>query len=362
MNTSIFRLLLAFVAATAALTAGATTFQTYQNFPQPAFGSFVVSGTGLPDGRLLLWNGDRLYRQRFAGGDRFDVVASGYQGDTAFVALAPDGQSALLGQGFAGDLYLIDPAAPANYSPASVVANVPGHYAGVYLNDHLVLLDVGRLDFSGSELQIIDLDNAKGGAKALPQTAIAKGGEYFLSGQKDVVVDKPPFGYSAALAIDAAQGVVYAMDANTRELRFFAVADLVNAFNTATPLDWATDGTLVGNVGDYFSGGVSGVRPNGDLVIGGSLGFLQPGGIQVVNPSLGDPQNAFVVETLDPAGTSEFYYALYNQTTDVIAGLTFDGTAYTPVGSIAAVPVAGLAGLGALAVALAALGTRRMRK
>ena len=360
MKTSLYRLI---AAITIAASAHATTFETFENFPLPAAGAFVVSGTGLPDGRLLLWNGDTLFTQTFPGTDRFRAAASGYQGDTAFVALSPDGQSALLGQGFAGDLYLVDAVTPENYSPSSVVANIPAHFAGVYLNDHLVLLDVGRLDFSGSELQIIDLDAAKNGAKAAPQFAVTKGNEYMVDpAQKDLVVDKPPFAYSASLAVDTVQDVVYAMDGNTRELRFFSTADLIAAFNSSTPLDWATDGTLVGTVGQFFSNGVSGVRPDGSLVIGGSLGFLQPGGIHIVDPSLGDPQNAAILETLDPAGTTEFYYALYNQVTDVVTGITFSGAAYSPVDSFVPVPVAGAAGLGALGIALALIAARRNRK
>lgn len=340
----------------------ATTFAPYTRFPKPAPGAFVVSGTGLPDGRLLVWNGANLYTQFTAGADQFERIANGYSGDTAFVALAPDGHTVLLGQGFAGDLILFDAAAPADYSPASVVANIPGHYAGVFLNSHLVLLDVGRLDFSGSELQIIDLDAAKGGAKSAPRMAITKGAAYMNGDAKNLGVEKPPFAYSASIAVDTVQDIVYAMDGNTRELRFFSTAALIGAFNTNSPLDWATDGTLVGSAGQFFSAGVAGVRPDGSLVIGGSAGFLQPGGIQIVDPSLGDPVNASVHETLDPAGTSEFYYALYNAYTDVISALVFDGTAYGPDDSFVAVPLAGGAALAGLTAGLAVLGARRLRK
>lgn len=361
MKTNLIRLFYMYSVLCAGAASAATAFTTYTDFPLPAAGSFVVSGTALPDGRLLLWDGDRVYTQTLPGTDGFQPRASGYQGDTAMVALAPDGHTVLLGQGFAGNLYLLDADAPADYTPASVVASVPGHFAGVFLTQELVLLDVGRLDFSGSELQILDLGAKKRGEKSTPGLAVAKGAAYFNEGAKDLVVDKPPFGYSASLAVDAANGIVYAMDSNTRELRYFAVADLISAFNTATPLDWATDGTLVGSVGQFFSGGVAGVRPNGDLIIGGSLGFLQPGGIHLVDPGLPNPASASILETLDPTGNQDFYYVIYNAYTDVITALTFDGTAYVPVESIESLPAADAAALGLLALGLAGAALRRKR-
>lgn len=335
----------------------APTFEQYDRFPKPANGAFVVTGTGLPDGRLLVWNGDNVYVQFTAGADFFPRVAHGYQGDTAFVALSPDGHTALLGQGYAGNLYTFDTAQPADFTPAAIAASVPGHFSGVFLNNHLVLLDVGRLDFSGSELDIIDLNSAKSGAKALSAPVVSKGAKYFRA-QKDLVVDKPPFAYSASLAVDTQQGVVYAMDGNTRELRAFSVAALIAAFNTATPLDWGGDGVLIGAAGDFFTGGVAGVQPNGHLVIGGSEGYTLPGGIQIVDPSPGNPANATVTETLDPTGNQDYYYVIYNAYTDAITGITFTGTAYAPQDTFVPVPALDAAGL---AVLMAVLGIAAWR-
>lgn len=346
--------------AFARVAAATPTFQTYSRFPLPANGAFVVTGTGLPDGRLLVWNGDNVYLQFSPGADLFPRVAHGYQGDTAFVALSPDGHTALLGQGYAGNLYTFDTAQPADFSPAAIAANVPGHFAGVFLNDHLVLLDVGRLDFSGSELDIIDLNTAKSRAKALSSPVVSKGAPYFRA-QKDLVVDKPPFAYSASLAVDAQQGIVYAMDGNTRELRAFNVSALIAAFNTSTSLDWANDGVLIGAAGDFFTGGVAGVQPNGHLVIGGSEGYTLLGGIQIVDPSPGSPANATVTETLDPTGNQDYYYVIYNAFTDAITGITFTGTAYAPQDTFTPVPALDVAGALMLMVAVA-IAARRMRE
>lgn len=357
------RLFLSLLCVTVACGArAATTFEQYVNFPLPAFGNgaYVVTGTGLPDGRLLVWDGDAVYRQFDAGADRFDRVASGYQGDTAFVALSPDGQTCLLGQGYAGNIYSFDPGSPADYTAQSVVASVPGNYSGVFLTNTLVLLDVGRLDFSGSELHIIDLDAAKRGAKAAPRVGVAKDSRYFAQG-KSLVVDKPPFGYAASLAVDYTQDMVYAMDANARELRAFAIADLVNAFNTATPLDWATDGTLIGSAGQFYSGGAAGVQPGGNVIVGGSEGYLLPGGIQVVDPSLALPASASVLETLDPTGNQDYYYVIYNAYTDTITGVTFSGAAYSS-GALASVPVVGALGLAVLGLGMGIAGVRRARR
>lgn len=356
-----FRILALVVLALAlpnAVARAATGFERYAKFPKPAAGAFVVSGTAEPDGRLVVWDGDTVYQQFSVNADSFGRIAWGYPGDTAFVALSPDGHTLLLGQGFAGDLYRMDLRAPRNFSAESVVTNIPGHFAAVFLNSDLVLLDVGRLDFSGSELQILDLS----AAKSTPRLGIGKGAAYLGTGQKDLGVDKPPFSYSASLAIDPAAELVYAMDANTRELRAFSVAALINAFNTSTPLDWASDGTLIGTAGAFFSGGVAGVRPNGQLVVGGSAGFLQPGGIQIVDPSLANPANASVLETLDPAGTAEFYYAIYNPYTDVVNAVVFSGEAFLPENLAVDVPLVGAAGLLVLAGGLGAMAVGRLRR
>ena len=64
------------------------------DFPQPAPGSFTVVGTAQADGRYLLWDGKKLIRQRTPGGDELNVIANGYMGDPAFLAISPSGNTA----------------------------------------------------------------------------------------------------------------------------------------------------------------------------------------------------------------------------------------------------------------------------
>lgn len=335
------------------LSAAATTFVPYQKFPQPAPTAFGVAGLALPNGRLLVWDGDALHLQMAVNADAFQRVAAGYAGDPGFMALSPGGSTVLLGQGFGGALYRFEPNAPASFAPAAVVGNLP-HYSGVFLTENLVLLDTFRMDFSGTDLQIVDIS----GAKSAPWTVVAKSDLYM---NKDVVVEKPPFSYSTSVAIDRGAGVVYSMDGNTRELRAFNAADLLAAYNAQTTLDWAADGVLIGAAGQFFGGGVAGVTPSGRLVIGGSEGFLQPGGVQVVNPSLANPALASVEELLDPVGTQPFYSVIYNPYTDTITAIADGGTVYVPEGTLVGLPLSGPAGLTLLAAALA-LAARRARR
>lgn len=337
-----------------AVPAFATGFVPYEAFPTPASGAFGVTGVGLPNGRLLLWNGDTVYLQQGVNVDAFSSMAGGYAGDPGFAALAPDGHTVLLGQGFFGSLYLFDVNAPANFTPASIVGT-ESHFGGAFLTQELVLLDAGRADFSGSDLVVVDIS----GAKSQPALAVIKPAASYVV-PKDVVAEKPPFAYSASLTVDTDQGIVYAMDGNTRELRFFSVAALVQAYNTQTPLDWVADGTLVGSAGQFYTNGVQGIRPNGDLVVSGSEGFLLPGGVQLVDPRLDDPAQATVLETLDPAGDQDFYNVIYNPYSDTITAISGDGTPYLPANVLVGLPVAGAGGLGVATLLVAWAARRRL--
>jgi hypothetical protein len=322
-------------------------FQQYQSFPQPAPGAFGIVGTGLPDGRLLVWNGDEVIVEADAGLEQFDTIASGYTGDPGFVALSPDWQRLVLGAGFSGNLYELDPANPQDFGPGSTVAVQP-HFSGDFLNNTLLLLDAGKPDFSGSELVVIDL----GGSKRTSSPVVRKSAKYALA--KELAVEKPPFSYSTNVYVDRLNQRAYAMDGNTRELRVFDVAALITAFETQSPLDWETDGTLIGAAGDYFTGGVSGVLPSGELVIGGSEGFGLPGGVQLVDPGTGD-----IVEIIDPLGNQSFYSVIYNAFRGIIVVRAEFGEVFAPEDAFAEMPALGLVGLTALASLLGVLGHKR---
>ncbi len=321
------------ILAAAALTMFAThadAFQRYENFPSPE--RYSVVGAALPDGRLLLWNGDGVYLQAWAQVDGFSLKAQGYEGDPAFLALSPSGRTALLGAGGWGAdpwldrIYRFDPAAPRDFAPDAVVAVLP-HYAAVFLTEDLVAIDAGAGDWMNSVIVVHDLRDEKSlPAPVLYKPAPPKG---------ETVVQKP--GWSASLAVDHARDRLYAMDAASLELRAFSVTALINAYETGGTLDWAGDGVLIGAPGAFFSGGVNGVMPDGRLVISGAFGWALPGGIQIV-----DPDTGAVIETLDPSGVNAYTRAIYNPVTGQITAIA-DGLAYAS-GGFAKLPVAGLAG------------------
>ena len=350
-----------FPALAAALTLlvslGADAQTTYQNFPATA--RFVVVAAGLPDGTFLVYNGDEVFRQDAPGADAFTSIASGYDGDPSFLTVAPNGTFAALGAGgftdpYTGDIYGFDVSAPANFTPAAVEVN-RNHFAAAFLTDDLLLIDAGV--FPDSELAIVDL-SAKSGERALRTVARKP------KADKTLVVDPKP-GFSANVYHDAARDRVYAMDSNTRELRYFSAAALISAFNTASTLDWTTDGTQVGATGVYYSSGVVGVSPGGDLIIGGSEGFGLPGGIQLVDPDTGAIRN-----TVDPAGDEGFAAAAYNAASDellvqqsgAVYSLTSSDLEPAPAGPTPGVPAMSGFGLAALAAGLGLLLVKNGRR
>lgn len=329
------------------LPAVAQDFLPYHAFPPAAPSPYGVDkgyvGVAIPDGRLLVWNGEALYLQTFPSSDSFNLLAAGYEGDPGFAALTPNGQTVYLGEGFGGRIYRVRVADLHAAPSATVVAN-ESHFAGAMLTDALLLIDAGKADFTGSELRTVDLS----GAKSAPVTVLRLP---VPADTKARVVDKPPFSYSSALHVDRERGLVYVMDGNTRELRHFAVTALIAAHQSGTALDWATDGTLVGAPGRFFTGGVAGTTTDGLLVIGGSAGFLQPGGIQIVNPRHDNPALADVVTTLDPEGTQPFYGVIVNDVTGAITALPA-GSAYGTDLAIAETPAASGTALALLACML----------
>ncbi|HOQ32988.1 MAG TPA: hypothetical protein PLA12_10810 [Candidatus Hydrogenedens sp.] len=279
------------------------------NIPQPAPGSYFVTSAPLNDGTFLIWNGNQVYKQITPKNDTYSLIAEGYQGDPAFIAISPDEKKAILGQGYLGDLYLLDLTNPQNFTPASIIANI-SHYYGIYLTSDLLLLDITKPDFSGSEIHILPINTKN---VSTTQFVLSKP----KSPSKDMVIDKPPFAYSATLAKDG--NWVYITDGNTREIRKFSVSSLINAYNTHTTLNWETDGILIGTSGMYFSGGVSGISADNLLIIGGSEGFMLPGGIQEVNPTTGE-----IVRVWDPANNQGYYSAFYNSHSDTILAIVYN--------------------------------------
>ncbi len=288
----------------------AETIFPLPNIPQPAPGSYFVTSAPLNDGTFLIWNGNQIYKQNAPKNDTYTLLAEGYQGDPAFIAISPEGNKAILGQGYFGDIYILNLTNPENFSPSSIITNI-SHYYGILLTSDLLLLDVGKADFTGSEIHILPISTKN--IRAFPQFILSKPQKK----NKDMIIDKPPFAYSATLAKD--DNWVYIMDGNTRELRKFSISSLINAYNTHTTLDWETDGILIGTPGTYFTGGVSGITIDNQLIISGSEGFMMPGGIQEVNPITGE-----ITRIWDPANNQGYYSAFYNQHSDTILAIVYN--------------------------------------
>ncbi len=324
--------------------AGATAFGEYNNFPAQAGNPLSTpAGGALGDGRLVVWNGLGLYEQPFVGVDQFVEIATGYEGDPAFVSVSPDGHTLLLGAGgfmddYTGYLYVVDAHAPVDFGPEDSPALVASHFGGAWLSDTLVILDAGTPSWD-SELTVWDIS-----AKSAPVAVVAK-----PAAAKDSIVAKP--GYSSSIAVDFVNGRVYVMDAATVDLRYFDRGDLIAAFQGGYTLDWATDSTPVGTPGTFFTGGVAGITPEGNLIISGSEGYLMPGGVQIVAPDTG-----IVVETIDPSGVGEYTNVIYNPVTDQMTVLA--GGSVCASGGLVGLPAAGMAGLGALGLVLVACGRK----
>ena len=335
---------LLFVVLTVSGMAGAEDFTPYTHFPVTA--RYNVVGTAVPNGRLLLWNGDKVFLQSRPDADEFNEIASGYAGDPAFLILSPDGHTALLGAGgygtdtYVDKIYRFDVNQPGDFGPESTAATI-SHYGAAFLTETLVLIDAGAGDWTNSLLVVLDISGAKSAPIAVVRKPAAKAG---------TVLNKP--GYSAALTVDYANDMAYVMDGTSLELRSFSVQALVDAYAGHTLLDWTADGTLIGSAGQYFNGGVSGMTLDGNLVIGGAFGWGLDGGIQLVNPA-----NGVIVDTLDPSGEQAYTSVIVNSVTGRITAVA-SGTTYVQ-GAFTVLPAVGGFGLIVLCAALVAARSRK---
>ena len=334
-------------------TAQALDFARLENCPtavKRAYGGIAIRP--LPDGRLLIWDGDALYVQKLLSGDGYDRIASGYIGDTGFMAIAPDGHTVLLGAGFSGKLYRFDARMPADYTPVADLGVVPYHYWGAFLTDTLVVIDKKTDDYTADELAIIDVTKPDLGRKRVML--------------KPAVSEIPVGGsaWSTALAVDGERTYLYAMALVYDEwyalvgnqLKRLPVSALINAYNLDTLLDWDADADAhaIGLPTAFLSGGPVEVMASGDLLVVGN------GGIQQVRPT-----TAAIIDTYAPAG-DVYYGVAYNPSTgDILpiatdtTGLTLD-LVYAPEGRFQPLPVLDGVALTGLIAALAIAAKRRL--
>jgi hypothetical protein len=292
-------------------------FRPVPQFPEPADSAFTVVGTANNDGQFIFWNGDAVYRQDTSGGHELTKIAEGYLGDPAFVAVSPNQDNLLLGTGFGIDgtnqkLYVVNLQTPVDFMEGDGIP-APNHFSGDFLNNNLVIMDRFTDDFSATELVVIDISTPK--TRNYFVSIIAQ--PDFDEMTRQQVIEKPVGSYSSKVFVDRNRNFVYSMDGNTLTLRRFELADVINAFEKMTTLDWNLDGTPVGTPGELFSEGVAGISGLNDMIIGGSSGIGLPGGVQIVQ-NLPDVE---ILTTLDPAGTQPFYNAIYNAQSDEIIAI-----------------------------------------
>lgn len=308
-----------------------------------------ISVQFLPDGRLVAWDGDTVYVQALAGGDLLRPVARGYVGDTAFLAVSPDGHTLVLGAGLSSKLYKLDLNAPVDYTPGSELG-VYGHYWGVFLDAQFLLIDRMAHDWSTDELAIIDVTNP-----TLAPISVM---------DKPKAADVPVHGFaaSAGLAVDRENGYVYTMgllfDSSSMvvesSLKRIPLSVLINSYYADTKLQWASFPAIT--PGPTLTGGPVAVTNNGDVLV---VGF---GGVERVNPATGA-----VLGTYAPGGFV-YHGAAYDGRTDQVYVLATDEAEYTmdqfysPVGALHKLPATGAFGLAVMAAIAAAAACRRIRR
>ncbi len=290
-------------------------------------------GTALPGGQLLLWDGETIYREIQDQEGSFEIVATGYIGDPAFIAMSPDNKHAMLGAGFGGNLYEIDTDNFADYTEETLIANI-SHFTGAYMGGSILLLDVGSFG-EASELHMLDLN----ATKSLGRPVVSKSAKYALD-EKAQVVQKPAGSYSANLFVSEVglgSQRILSMDANTGELRSFRSEDVLEAFNENRTLAWETAGTLHTADEPFLAGGVAAVTDQYYFVNPGSgAAHVYDGGFFGRDTLSLDEEFEFLI-ALQPVEASGVYYsAIHNAVTnevylrvaDFTPGSTIDGDVY----------------------------------
>lgn len=320
----------------------APAFAPLTGFPSSPGGfGFSVASAALGDGRFILWDGDAVLVETAPKSGTFQHLAGGYPGDPAFIAVAPDGHTCLLGAGYSGDLFVLDAAAPV--SAAAAITNAR-HFSGVFVSDTLVVLD-SAVDLGGwvyeAELGILDLASDP---PAYQKVVAQKGGA------------------SAFLALDPSGEFLFAADGLTGQTRRFAVAHLLEAAVAATPLPW-TSGQLIGT---YTAGGPAAFTDDHALFFASYSGEVVIGLPSSVDPA--DSRGFSQILSIDPEGSGTLTYTLsYSRASDTVLAVGTDYSTWPPTISgwiaddVVAVPVAGPFGIATLALALCVAAARRIR-
>ena len=245
----------------------AQTVRTYSDFPSETQSESIVYDA-LGDGRIMAWDGGTLWIQSAAGAPEFSVFFSGIQGDPAFLRVAPDGDTIVLGSGgsdgeaYAGEIMSLR---VSGGTVTAMLVNTDNHQWADFLTDTQLLVARHDPDSATDELLLMDT------------TATTVTPARVLTG-----VPRP----IASFAVDRNGGEVF-VGLGTGEIRVFP-RNALNSAAEGTPLTWASGTVLSGSFGD---GGPSAVTANGLLAIGGE------GSLTLVNKN-----TLTVVREMDPAG------------------------------------------------------------
>lgn len=262
-------------------------------FPEEARGVGGIAVDALGDGRFVAWDGDRIFIEAEAGAGVFSLAAEGFKGDPAFISVHPDGETALLGAGFNGDMYLVDMNDPGE---PEVFLNTTNNFAGAWINTSQFLFDRAMPNDNGD---------------AIPELAILD-----VTGEPEVrtvVADKGT--WSAGVVTSPCGYYAYTSDGMDGTTVRYEVNALREAFETETPLDWETDGVELG----AFSTSGPSAHTDLDTVIFGNFG-----NIQFVDGETGDE-----LGTADPSFEGgHMYQTAYNRLTGRILVI---GTVFSDV-------------------------------
>jgi len=346
--------------ATSAMAGYPRVFESMSGYPS-VFGPVVADVLG--DGRFILYEGSgtsggNIYIEDAAGSGTFGLVATGYQGDPGFIAVAPDGHTCLIGAGgvdWVGDIendwvWLFDADNPSN-APATDpgtgyvadgLAIVRNNFWGVWIDSTHVLIESADEFWSG---QIGILDVATGTYRVVVNK---------VGSTSSIVLGK---GYMASYAFST-----LGWDPNKGETRRFHVPSLLDIFNDAaydpltSPVPW-TSGAVLGTYPD-LNAGPSAVGDAGVLMFGshvGQIAYVSPTNGELIGPASNVP--------LGGTGSVRPYY---NAETRKVFVTETDWGAYTFSGYIsedklAELPAAGAVALFALAAVLAAVARRGLQ-
>ncbi len=270
---------------------GAQSIDDYaltRTFTLPA-GSVNVWFDDLPDGRLLVLNGNQVSVESAVGSGVFDALGTVPNYDPAFgptfLKVSPDGTRAVAGTNGEGFVAVFDTADPSSSTNFSV-----GDFDAAWLDDDRVA--IANFSSTTFETGVELLDTTDGTVTPL---IVGLGGA------------------SSGITFDAA-GNLYTGNgfdftpggSDTGSIKAFAASDIQSAITGGTTIDFEASGI---EVADLLSASSLGFDDLGNLFVGGAdffggsgdLGYAALVDGDAIDARLADPVGAPVVDTNSPA-------------------------------------------------------------